>query len=86
MEILAFCSSCCKGVDCELWFFFFFVSGASDKGLLIAPFNLRGGKWHKLSLFASTPGSPNGTDEWEFRVNLPPFGGSCSVSPDTGTV
>ncbi len=60
--------------------------GTSGETLQIEAFRLNGGKWHKLKVIASTPGSLNGTAEWEFHVNLSPYGGSCTVTPDTGTI
>ena len=39
---------------------------------------------HMLEVTAFTPGSKPGTAQYIFLVNLPPFGGTCSVSPFKG--
>ena len=45
---------------------------------------MEGGLNHILVVTGYTPGSEEGKAEHHFVVNLPPYGGSCSVFPFEG--
>ena len=59
--------------------------GVNKLSLTIKAKALEGGVRHKLTVYASTPGSPNYTNTEYFLVNKPPYNGGCSIDPDTGT-
>ena len=47
---------------------------------------LKWGIWHVLEVTVSTPFSIITIISEEFLVNIPPYGGSCDISPTTGII
>ena len=61
-----------------------YASGVHSETLYLRPFVLVGGLQHRLVLTTWTPGSFESVVEHSFLSNLPPYDGTCSVSPDEG--
>ena len=64
--------------------FHHYATGAYSETLYLRPFVLVGGLQHRLVLTTWTPGSFESVVEHSFLSNLPPYDGTCSVSPDEG--
>ena len=58
--------------------------GIATPKLFIKPLSMRGGLRHRLVLEGRLKGSPVGSTSLDFLVNLPPYGGNCSVMPRKG--
>ncbi len=63
---------------------FYSIPGISNKTININMKKVEGGLHHIMVVKATTPGSQIGQASHNFLVNLPPFGGSCTVSPFEG--
>ena len=62
-----------------------FPGSVKEDGITIKAETLSaGGKFHKLVVYAWTPGSYKSNVTELFLVNLPPHGGACDVNPKSG--
>ncbi len=63
---------------------YYHISGVTDNIVIIKANTMDAGLDHMLVVTAYIPGSEEGTAEHHFVVNLPPYGGTCSVFPFEG--
>ena len=57
-----------------------------SKTMYLKQGGLTGGKEYYFLLEAWNPNSRLAEYKYEFLVNLPPFGGSCGIEPETGII
>ncbi|XP_078692132.1 polycystin family receptor for egg jelly-like [Branchiostoma floridae x Branchiostoma belcheri] len=58
--------------------------GTTSPSLVLKGGSLVGGRWYRFRLTGKQRGYEAGFTEYEFSANLPPYGGSCDVTPKTG--
>ncbi|XP_035695689.1 uncharacterized protein LOC118429314 [Branchiostoma floridae] len=58
--------------------------GTTGPSLVLKGGSLVGGRWYRFRLSGKQRGYEAGFTEYEFSTNLPPYGGSCDVTPKTG--
>ena len=60
-------------------------TGTTQRQLYITEHTLMEGREHIVRLNASTPGSFVASINYTFLANTPPFDGSCTIQPETGS-
>ncbi|XP_078610817.1 polycystin-1-like [Branchiostoma floridae x Branchiostoma japonicum] len=58
--------------------------GTTGPSLVLKGGSLVGGRWYRFRLSGKQRGYEAGFTEYEFSTNLPPYGGTCDVTPKTG--
>lgn len=64
--------------------YFDFIIDTASAGLAVKPGMLIGGYVYTLRLDMKVYGYTASFTEYTFKTNLPPYGGNCSISPQTG--
>ncbi|KAK3091662.1 hypothetical protein FSP39_021645 [Pinctada imbricata] len=59
-------------------------SGSTTRTISFLPYSLIGGRNYKLSLDVNVYGYTPAFSEYSFITNLPPYGGECRITPETG--